>query len=530
MCISYNLPEPAVEPEPAATEHDSATVTVTEDEPSEEGEPISRNDSFISQAMRVRERIVNRNEPRDGSRHAATAGDPVADHVAARGPLSTPAKRPRRVFPDYVSLRSRSRSISATSRLQEDDNDDDGFVTVVHKKTRKAGIPVVLTPVDPKVSLLNIDPNLIAAQELKSTQERVRNHHFSRNGSLTVTVASLQAAKALLGVTSLGNTAVTTRIPKSYARNVGKIVGVNPSYTNAQLLEYLLPFGAIDARRQVRYRPNPDGSTRTQETSSVAVTFKSDVAMPEEVPLGFNKYKVGEYFSPSSLPGLWPRCQVLPSVGALRACAGSHAFKDCTARKEQRCANCWGPHPASFGGRPKRKAAIAAVKTEACEVRPSRSGRINPAVVKPTRPAPVRSAEAFPALPKPAAPAKKPTAAKPASGRRRQSPADYAGPSQACCTGSCCKAGTCTSPGHPAGDDVGPSAHHSLLCHAGCGPSCQQHPRSPSLQGNGTNACQSAFYFQLWTVSPAEVTNSLHLPSHASCNGTALDCAPSWRS
>ncbi|XP_064483854.1 putative nuclease HARBI1 isoform X1 [Ornithodoros turicata] len=60
MCISYNLPEHAEDPEPAATEHDSATVTVTEDEPSEEGEPISRNDSFISQAMRVRETIVNR--------------------------------------------------------------------------------------------------------------------------------------------------------------------------------------------------------------------------------------------------------------------------------------------------------------------------------------------------------------------------------------------------------------------------------------------------------------------------------------
>ncbi|XP_064454663.1 uncharacterized protein LOC135365931 [Ornithodoros turicata] len=100
-----------------------------------------------------------------------------------------------------------------------------------------------------------------------------------------------------------------------------------------------------------------------------------------------------------------------------RARAGSHAFKDCTTRKEQRCANCGGPHPASFGGCPRRKAAIAAVKTEACEVRPSRSGRINPAVVKPTRPAPVRSADAFPALPKPATPAKKPATAKPASGK-----------------------------------------------------------------------------------------------------------------
>ncbi|XP_064485865.1 uncharacterized protein LOC135398384 [Ornithodoros turicata] len=52
-----------------------------------------------------------------------------------------------------------------------------------------------------------------------------------------------------------------------------------------------------------------------------------------------------------------------------------------------------------------------------CEWSPSRSGPINPAIVRPARPAAVRSAQAFPALPKPAAPAKKPATAKPTSGK-----------------------------------------------------------------------------------------------------------------
>ncbi|XP_064479354.1 uncharacterized protein LOC135392575 [Ornithodoros turicata] len=304
---------------------------------------------------------------------------PSRDHVAEKGPAA-------RALPATCKRTKTTTTASSPS---------------CYKKSRKAGIPVVFAPVDPQVSLLNTDPNLIAAQILKSTQKRVRNHRFSKNGSLTVTVASLQAAKALLGVTCLGNNAVTTQIPESYARNVEKIVGVNSSCTDPQCW-------------------NTCGPTRTQTTSSVVVTFKSDIAMPEEMPLGFNKFKVSEYFSPTQCY----RCQGFGHVAKYyrrsercRACAGSHAFKDCTTRKEQRCANCGGPHPTSFGGCPKRKVAIAAVKTDACEVPSSHSGRINPAVVKPTRPAPVRSADAFLALPKPAAPAKKPAGAKPVSGK-----------------------------------------------------------------------------------------------------------------
>ncbi|XP_064479664.1 putative nuclease HARBI1 [Ornithodoros turicata] len=60
MCIAYNLTDPADDPEPAATENASDTLPVTEDETSEADGQSSQNNSLTSQAMHVRETIVDR--------------------------------------------------------------------------------------------------------------------------------------------------------------------------------------------------------------------------------------------------------------------------------------------------------------------------------------------------------------------------------------------------------------------------------------------------------------------------------------
>lgn len=251
-----------------------------------------------------------------------------------------------------------------------DDEVDDGFITVVAKMNRRSGIPVVLRPVNPDASFLHINPNVIASEVMMATQEHIKSHRISRDGSLTITVASASAARALLAIKSLANVMVSTRVPESYAKNVGKITGVRTPYTDAQLLEYLKSAGAVDVRRQRAYNIDESGATKVRQFNSVIITFRSDQPMPEEVTLGFNVYKVREFLSPI-------QCYKCLRFGHMaktcrgnqkcKICAGAHSHKDCTCRRERRCANCNSPHAATYGGCPCRRAAVEVLRQLAYE-------------------------------------------------------------------------------------------------------------------------------------------------------------------
>lgn len=325
-----------------------------------------------------------------------------------------PEKRPRRDSASSNHSMTSLRDPSAGREETEQDDPNDPFTTVIHKKTRRAGIPVILTPVDPKQSFLEANPNVIAQEVLSATQERIRGHRIAKEGFLCVTVASLPAAKALLKLTALANIGVTTRIPESYARNIGKIIGLKTPYSDELLLEFLRPVGAIHVRRQRTYHTDENGETTSRPTDSVIITFKSDIPMPEEVTLGFNTYKVVEFFSPTQCF----RCQRFGHLakncrGPVRckACAGPHAYSECNTKKERRCVNCNGAHASTYGGCPRRIAAVEHVKRNVCGMKPPKPGPINPAMVHPPpRPPPVpeKAKTAFPPLAKPLLPDPKP--------------------------------------------------------------------------------------------------------------------------
>ncbi|CAN8005827.1 unnamed protein product [Ixodes pacificus] len=113
---------------------------------------------------------------------------------------------------------------------------------------------------------------------------------------MTVSVASLQSANRLLAVTSLSAIEVTTSVPNSYSRNLGKIKGVPLEYSDDELLEYLKDFGVISVQRQVSYRRQDDGNTVSRKTESVLLHFRPDRAMPQRILLGFTSHPVDEYF------------------------------------------------------------------------------------------------------------------------------------------------------------------------------------------------------------------------------------------
>ncbi|XP_064485190.1 uncharacterized protein LOC135397517 [Ornithodoros turicata] len=288
----------------------------------------------------------------------------------------TQQKRPRVDDDDEIDNGNDSApSIASDISSNENNMDDDGFITVVHKKNRKAGIPVILKPVNPEQSFLKANLNVVAKEVLQATQERIKKHRIATDGSLVITVATLPAAKALLALTSVASIAVTTRVPDSYARNIGKISGMRDQYTDEQLLEYFRPLGAIDVRRQRSYQETEDGDSQVQNSHTVIITFKSEIKMPEEIHLGFHTYQVEEYFTPT-------QCFKCLRFGHLarncrghtrcKYCAGPHQHKECTTKREKKCANCQGPHTATYGGCPKRKIAARSVKHNAYEEKVTR--------------------------------------------------------------------------------------------------------------------------------------------------------------
>lgn len=257
---------------------------------------------------------------------------------------------------------------TSTYSIGEHQGDDDPtpFTVVTYRKNRPAGIPVIFKPVVPGSSFWRGNPNRIAQEILTAAQENVQSHRITKDGSVAVTMPSLESANKLLGLSNIAGIDVTTSVPQSYSRNEGKIKDVPLEYTDSELLEYLKDGGVISVRRQIAYAPQSNGNIQASFRSSVILQFRVDCPMPNRVVLGFTSHPVEEYFSP---PVRCFRCQRHGHLAAncrgpqrCKICSGEHDFKECTSRRDPKCANCSGPHAASYAGCPRRRAATAVRK------------------------------------------------------------------------------------------------------------------------------------------------------------------------
>ncbi|XP_042148626.1 uncharacterized protein LOC121837166 [Ixodes scapularis] len=127
--------------------------------------------------------------------------------------------------------------------MQDVDLDDyeNPFTEVRYKKNRPAGIPVVFKTVNSEKSFWRINPNVVANEVIGIAKEKLLSHRINKDGSLAVSVESLLAANRLLAVTSLCTIEVTTSVPESYSRNLGKIKGVPLEYSDAPHHAHSLP-------------------------------------------------------------------------------------------------------------------------------------------------------------------------------------------------------------------------------------------------------------------------------------------------
>ncbi|CAN8007913.1 unnamed protein product [Ixodes pacificus] len=285
-----------------------------------------------------------------------------------------------------------SEAATSTYTLHEsmDDNDDDdaSFTIVSYKKNRPAGIPILFHPTSRETSFWKVNPNVLAREVLGIAQEKILSHRIAKDGSLSVSVASLPAANKLLVQTSLAGIEVRATTPRSYSENMGKIKGVPLQYSDSDLLEYLKDNGVLTVQRQVAYHRQEDGTSVARPKDSVILRFTQDRPMPPRVYLGFTSHTVEEYFGS---PLQCYQCQRFGHIakncrGARRCkiCAGPHHHQECSSRAEPKCANCGQGHAATFSGCSTKKGAAVVRKTEIINGRTPtrRSPPSNPEMVR----------------------------------------------------------------------------------------------------------------------------------------------------
>ncbi|KAM7308884.1 uncharacterized protein ISCGN_012515 [Ixodes scapularis] len=273
------------------------------------------------------------------------------------------------------------------------DLDETPFTTVTYRKKRSKGIPIVFKSTKAQ-SFWKVNPNRIANEIVTTAQEKVSSHKITKDGSLVVSVASLSSANKLLALKTVAGIDVAANVPQSYSRNLGKIKNVPNEYTEEQLLEYLTDKGVMSVKRQIAYVPQGDGSVVKQPRDRVILQFREDCPMPTRVFLGFTSHPVEEYFGQAVRCF---RCQRHGHVAntcrgpqRCKVCAGPHNYKECSSRNHPKCANCGGPHAASFAGCVRNKEIGALRKHELIHGKTTKrhSPPPNPEAVRSVSPAP----------------------------------------------------------------------------------------------------------------------------------------------
>lgn len=279
---------------------------------------------------------------------------------------------------------------------EEDMGEDEPFTLVTYKKKRAEGIPVVFRPTAEGASFWKVNPNRVSAEVVSAAKEKVQSFRTTRDGSFSVSVASLSSAKRLLMLSNVGGLEVKPFIPESYTRNVGKVKHVPLQYSDEQLLEYLRDAGVISARRQIKYYRQEDGGVTTRPLHSVILTFRDDRPIPGRIYLGFTSHPVEEYLGPAL------RCYNCQRFGHMakscrntrrcKICSEEHHHKECKSVLQPKCANCAGNHAASYSGCPQSKAAAKMRRHELIHGRKPRPNEPSPnlEIVHPVRDPPQR--------------------------------------------------------------------------------------------------------------------------------------------
>lgn len=220
------------------------------------------------------------------------------------------------------------------------------------------GIPVVFKAIGTSRTFWNIRASQVSREIEEAVGDVVINQKINRAGFLCVNVATAGDAVKLLNLKTLGGVEVETVIPSMYLRHEAKIRGVPYHFTNEELTRYFAHAGVVSARRQLTVKRLHDGSFEEYPRSSVVLAFKPDATLPRMLELGPDRFIVEEYIE---APMQCFKClrfghtaRNCVSVSRCKNCGARYCQEECE-RKSPLCANCFGPHQATYVGCPRRR-------------------------------------------------------------------------------------------------------------------------------------------------------------------------------
>ncbi|KAK6488590.1 hypothetical protein HHUSO_G7455 [Huso huso] len=155
-------------------------------------------------------------------------------------------------------------------------------------------------------------------------------------------------SKKMLGLEELGQIPIESYMRQEKKICKGVIYGVMMDITVEELEEELEKDQVVEVRRIGKR----DEKGEVQSTT-VVLTFELE-NMPEQVIMGFQRFRVNEY-RPS--PIRCYKCQLFGHMaGSCRGkrrcakCGKDHEFRDCDVKGQGKCCNCGGEHSTAFKG------------------------------------------------------------------------------------------------------------------------------------------------------------------------------------
>lgn len=347
--VSSSTPETAVAASSKQSnerELDTSGVPRASTEKTAEAESMRRDD------MKPAEKI----EPAT-SRKNEDSSDERSGHSSERSSRTNEDSHRRR-----SSKRRRTYS-SSDGKYEDDDSDventNDGVcLSGRGNEGQVFGIPVVFKAISTTRTFWNIRGGQVARELEEVVGDNVVNQKINRAGFLCVNVATAADAVKLLNLKRLGGAEVESVIPSMYLRHEAKIRGVPYHYTNEKLAELFADVGVLSARRQLTVKRMHDGTYEEFPRSSVVLTFKPDATLPRTLELDNEKFIVEEYIE---APLQCFKClrfghtsRACVSVSRCKNCGARYCDEECE-RRTPMCANCFGPHQATYVGCPRRR-------------------------------------------------------------------------------------------------------------------------------------------------------------------------------
>ncbi|KAH8031501.1 hypothetical protein HPB51_017774 [Rhipicephalus microplus] len=228
-------------------------------------------------------------------------------------------------------------------------------------------IPLLVRSLDCRRTIRDLIPQRVI-RELQTRSGMARGGYcyirLTRGGLLALGTCTAEVAVRSQRVRYLDGAPVEVTVPLWHGQNAAKIRRVPTWISDEDMRESLYKSaGVVSVRRLIAYgAPGAEGRRRDKPQTSVVLVFCPELSrLPDSVTLCGVQYNVEPYSLP---PTQCMRCQMFghevakcpARVARCKVCAGPHDYRHCDFRgRRLKCANCEGPHAATFAMCPFRR-------------------------------------------------------------------------------------------------------------------------------------------------------------------------------